>query len=123
MRRTMEHRLSQRIEGQLPILVYKKGMPVGTGKIRDASRRGVFITTDYSDVRLNQTIQLAFRLPEVADGQQTLNAHVVRRAEDGLGLDFDGVENNAGAIFALILWLNDHSSTTSGDGEETHRFH
>lgn len=119
----MEHRLSQRIEGQLPILVYKRGMPVGTGKIRDASRRGVFINTDYSDVQLNQTIQLAFRLPEIADGQQILNAHVVRRAEGGLGLDFDGADNNAGAIFALILWLNDHSPTTSGDGEETHRFH
>lgn len=117
----MEHRLSQRIEGQLPILVYKKGMPVGTGKIRDASRRGLFIITDYGDVQLNQIIQLAFRLPEVADGQQTLNAHVVRRAEDGLGLDFDGLDNNAGAIFALILWLNDHSPVTSD--EETRRLH
>lgn len=39
----MEHRLSQRIEGELPILVYKRGMPVATGAIKDASRRGLFI--------------------------------------------------------------------------------
>jgi len=115
----MEHRLSQRIEGQLPILVYKKGMPVGTGKIRDASRRGVFVTTDYNDVRLNQAIELAFRLPEIADGQQTLTAHVVRRSDNGFGLDFDGAENNARAIFALILWLNEHGHATH-DGHQSH---
>ncbi|XKH00863.1 PilZ domain-containing protein [Marinobacter nauticus] len=108
----MEHRQSQRIEGQLPILVYKKGMPVGTGKIRDASRRGVFVTTDYSNVRLNQSLQLSFRLPEIAEGQQTLNAHVVRRSENGFGLDFDGAENNARAIFSLIMWLNEHAHAT-----------
>ncbi len=119
----MEHRLSQRIEGQLPILVYKRGMPVGTGEIRDASRRGVFVTTDYSDVRLNQAIQLAFRLPELADGQQTLNAYVVRRSANGFGLDFDGAENNARAIFALILWLNDHTSATHDNDGQSHHLH
>ena len=119
----MEHRLSQRTEGQLPILVYKRGIPVGTGQIRDASRRGVFVTTEYNDVRLNQTLQLAFRLPEFADDQQTLNAHVVRRSEHGFGLDFDSTENNARAIFALILWLNDHTSETADDGGQTHHLH
>jgi len=119
----MEHRLSQRIEGQLPILVYKRGMPVGTGQIRDASRRGVFVTTEYNDVRLNQTLQLAFRLPEMADNQQTLNAHVVRRSEHGFGLDFDGAENNARAIFALILWLNEHASEAVDDDGNSHHLH
>lgn len=118
----MEHRLSQRIEGQLPILVYRKGMPVGTGNIRDASRRGVFITTDYNDVRLNQTIELAFRLPE-SEALQTLNAHVVRRSADGLGLDFDGSENNTRAIFSLILWLNDHTHATLGNDSQFYHFH
>ena len=109
MGRKMEHRLSQRIEGQLPILVYKKGMPVGTGEIKDASRRGVFVTTDYNNVRLNQTIQLGFRLPEITEGHQTLTAHVVRRSKDGFGLDFDGAENNTRAIFSLIMWLNENA--------------
>lgn len=117
----MEHRLSQRIDGPLPILVYKRGMPVGTGEIRDASRRGVFISTGYREIRLNQIIQLAFRLQELADGQQTLNAHVVRCSEKGFGLDFDGVENNARALFALFQWLNEQASGTDNVGE--HCFH
>lgn len=119
----MEHRLSQRIEGQLPILVYKKGMPVGTGEIKDASRRGVFITTDYNDVRLNQTIQLSFRLPEITDDQQTLNAHVVRRSADGFGLDFDSAANNTRAIFALILWLNENTSQAHDSEGQSHHLH
>lgn len=102
----MEHRKSPRIEGQLSILVYKRGLPVGTGQIRDASRRGVFIKTDYRDVRLNQPLQLAFQLPESRDSQHTLTGHVVRHSEHGFGLDFDSANNDHQAIFQLILWLN-----------------
>jgi len=60
----MEHRLSKRITTDLDLLVYKRGMPVATGKIRDASRKGLFILTDYTDVQLNQEleIELRFRL-------------------------------------------------------------
>lgn len=106
----MEHRLSQRIEGDLPILVYKRGMPVGTGEIRDASRRGLFIATEYTDVRLNQTIQLAFRFPDLPDGHRTLSAHVVRRSDGGLGVDFDGADNDARTISELMIWLQDNVS-------------
>ncbi len=104
----MEHRLSQRIEGELPILVYKRGLPVATGKIQDASSRGVFLATEFTGVRLNQTIQLAFRLPEEQQTHHTLTAHVVRRAEDGLGLDFDGADNDARVISELLTWLHAH---------------
>lgn len=106
----MEHRLSQRIVGELPILVYKRGMPVATGQIQDASRRGLFIVTDYSDVRLNQTIELAFRYPEQrGQGHRVLTAHVVRRSGAGLGVDFDGVDNDALAVAELLSWLQDQN--------------
>ncbi|MGC8118915.1 PilZ domain-containing protein [Marinobacter sp. VGCF2001] len=102
----MEHRLSQRVEGGLPILVYKRGVPVATGVIRDASRRGLFIDTDYADVRLNQTLELAFRLPGRAEqGHCSLSAHVVRTDNRGLGVDFDGADNDALSISELIATL------------------
>lgn len=102
----MEHRLSQRTEGELSILVYKRGIPVAIGQIQDASRRGLFIATDYNDVRLNQTIELAFRYPEKhGRGHRVLAAHVVRRSSSGLGLDFDGVDNDAITVAELIDWL------------------
>ncbi|OZC37074.1 pilus assembly protein PilZ [Marinobacter vinifirmus] len=104
----MEHRLSQRIEGELPILVYKRGMPVAIGAIKDASRRGLFIVTGFDDVRLNQALHLSFRFPEQPEKHHTLKAHVVRRADQGLGVDFDSAENDARVISELILWLEDH---------------
>jgi|SRR5690554_1554377 len=106
----MEHRLSQRIEGELPILVYKRGMPVATGQIQDASRRGLFVATDYTDIRLNQPIQLAFKLPDQhQDCHRVVNAHVIRRSTGGLGLGFDGTDNDARVIAELIQWLQGQS--------------
>lgn len=108
----MEHRLSKRVEGELPILVYKRGVPVATGMVRDISRRGLFISTDYSDVRLNQTIELAFRFPEWSSrGHCMLSAHVVRSGDGGLGLDFEGVDNDGLTITALIVCLQQQASS------------
>lgn len=106
---TMEHRLSKRIPGKLGLLVYKRGMPVATGQIRDASKRGLFIATDYNDIQLNQILEVEFRFPERDEKHfRRLKAHVVRKSDNGLGLDFDGVENDHFTISALIRWLHEH---------------
>src|SRR5690554_5405856 len=122
----MEHRLSQRIEGELPILVYKRGMPVATGQIQDASRRGLFVATDYADIRLNQPIQLAFKFPDQRhDCHRVLNAHVVRRSSGGLGLGVDVTDNDASVIAELVKWLQSQSLLTEfnvgGSTERTNR--
>ncbi|MBW7469863.1 PilZ domain-containing protein [Marinobacter sp. M216] len=105
----MEHRLSKRVPGKLGLLVYKRGMPVATGQIRDASKRGLFIATDYSDVQLNQTLEIEFRFPEREERHfRRLKAHVVRISDKGLGVDFDGVENDTFTISSLLHWLGQH---------------
>ncbi len=105
----MEHRLSKRIHGKLGLLVYKRGMPVATGQVRDASKRGLFIATDYTDVQLNQTVELEFRIPDKQGKQfRKLKAHVVRKSDKGLGVDFEGVENDSFTISCLVQWLNKH---------------
>ncbi len=105
----MEHRLSKRIHGKLGLLVYKRGMPVATGQIRDASKRGLFIATDYTDVQLNQTLELEFRFPDKHEKQfRRLTAHVVRKSDKGIGVDFEGVENDSFTVSSLIQWLNRH---------------
>ncbi|MFN2359873.1 MAG: PilZ domain-containing protein [Marinobacter sp.] len=109
----MEHRLSKRIEGKLGLLVYKRGMPVATGQIRDASKRGLFIATDYTDVQLNHTLELEFRLPDKQEKQfRKLKAHVVRKSDKGIGVDFEGVENDSFTISSMIQWLNRHCRQT-----------
>lgn len=109
----MEHRLSKRVQGKLGLLVYKRGMPVATGQIRDASKRGLFIATDYTDVQLNQTLELEFRFPEKQEKQfRRLTAHVVRKSEKGIGVDFEGVDNDSFTVSSLLHWLTKHHMPT-----------
>ena len=59
-----------------------------------------------------QTIELSFRFPERSErGHCTLSAHVVRTDDGGLGVDFDGVENDALTISELIACLQEQAST------------
>lgn len=110
----MEHRLSKRTLGKLGLLVYKRGLPVATGQIRDASKRGLFIATDYTDVQLNQTVELEFRFPDKQEKAfRRIKAHVVRKCDNGLGVDFEGVDNDGFTISALLTWLQKHSRIVS----------
>ncbi len=105
----MEHRLSKRVHGKLGLLVYRRGMPVATGQVKDASKRGLFIATDYTDVQLNQTLELEFCFPDNREKQfRKLKAHVVRKSDNGLGVDFEGVENDSFTISSMIQWLKKH---------------
>ncbi|AOY87690.1 pilus assembly protein PilZ [Marinobacter salinus] len=105
----MEHRLSKRIPAKLELLIYKRGMPVATGQVRDASKRGLFIATGYSNAQLNQTLEIEFRFPDRQGRQfRRLKAHVVRKSDHGLGVDFDGIENDTFTISSLVQWLNKH---------------
>lgn len=110
----MEHRLSKRVLGKLGLLVYKRGLPVATGQIRDASKRGLFIATDYTDVQLNQTVELEFRFPDKKENAfRRIKAHVVRKSDLGLGVDFEGMDNDGFTITALLSWLQKHNHIVS----------
>mgnify|MGYP003120696298 FL=1 len=113
----MEHRLSQRTSGRLPILVYRKGLPIATGQVRNASRVGLYVATDYTEVPLNQTLELEFRYPGNTDHQRRrLKVHVVRKDDRGLGVDFAGLDNDGFTISSLVDWLRIHPLTRSPEG-------
>lgn len=120
----MEHRQSERFGGELPILLYKRGMPVATGSVRNASRRGLFIATDYSDVRINQALRLGFRLAGDRSGRHySLKTHVVRVDGDGLGVDFEGVNDEAQAIADLVIWFQAQGSELKTSLKTKHYAH
>jgi hypothetical protein len=105
----MEHRLSERVQGQLGLFVYKCGMPVATGEIQNASKDGLFVATDYADIQLNQSVELEFCFPCTQEKRfRRLKAHVVRKSDKGLGVDFEGVENDSFTISLLIRWLKNN---------------
>lgn len=89
----MEHRQSKRIPASVKLLVYKRGVPVATGRITDASRQGLFIHTGFDEVSVNQMLEVEFGLsgpPECH--HQRLEAMVTRKTEDGLALELGGLD-------------------------------
>ncbi len=109
----MEHRLSKRIPGKLKLLIYRRGMPVATGQICDASRRGLFIDTDYLDIQLNQTLEIEVQCPEKSEKRFIrLKAFVVRKIDKGLGLDFGEINGDASSISSLMHWIDRNEMST-----------
>ena len=101
----MEHRHHSRIPVGLEMLIYRRGMPVATGRIRDASRSGVFVETDYAEVREHQSLEFEFRLATGASACERLRvaAHVLRCAGDGLALEVDEVDRGAVQAMGTLL--------------------
>jgi hypothetical protein len=54
----MEHRCSLRHSTNVRILIYKSGLPKALGRLRNVSRHGLFISTDYDNVALNQLLEI-----------------------------------------------------------------
>ncbi len=105
----MEHRLSKRIPGKLKLLIYRRGIPIATGQICDASKHGLFIATDYLDIQLNQTLEIEFQFPGKPEKRYVrLKAHVVRKIDKGLGLVFGETNGNAFAISSLMNYFDKH---------------
>ncbi|QSP93874.1 PilZ domain-containing protein [Marinobacter salinisoli] len=105
----MEHRISKRVPGKLGSLLYKRGMPVATGQIRDASKSGLFLATDYAGAQIDETLELEFRFPKRNERHfRKLVARVVRRTDNGLGVKFEGSGNDAFTISYLLNWLQQH---------------
>jgi hypothetical protein len=97
----MEHRHHSRVPVGVEMLIYRRGMPVATGRIRDASRGGVFVETSYPELRVHQTLELEFRVPGAATPceRQRLAGHVLRCAGEGFALEVD--EANRAALRAI----------------------
>ena len=101
----MEHRHHSRVPVGLEMLSYRRGMPVATGRIRDASRGGVFVETDYAEVREHQSLEFEFRLVTGACAceRHRVAAHVLRCARDGLALEVDEVDRGAAQALGTLL--------------------
>ncbi|MDO3722199.1 PilZ domain-containing protein [Marinobacter sp. chi1] len=105
----MEHRLSKRVPGRLGSLLYKRGMPVATGQIRDASRSGLFLATEYAGADIDETVELEFRFPKRDERSfRRLVARVVRKTDKGLGVEFESAGNDTFTISYLLKWLQQH---------------
>ena len=85
----MEHRYSQRTSASTKLVIYKKGIPVAMGRIQNISRHGIFIQTDYSDIRLHQSLEIEFLSEQSDFGRHRLKTVVVHKAQTGFGAELN----------------------------------
>lgn len=88
----MEHRYGQRFPTDLKALIYQNGLPVAIGCIRNYSRAGVFIHTDFAQAEVNQQIEIEViargnsRSPASYGERRLCKAIVMHKNNGGLGL-------------------------------------
>lgn len=112
----MDHRQYSRHTTDIATLLYQGGVPVATGRLRDASRGGVFCATDYPGLREHQRLQL-----ECCIGSQRLwmHAHVLRREPAGAAFELDEGDPSTLHDIATLLALNaplSNSTESVGSG-------
>jgi hypothetical protein len=101
----MEHRCSERINTDLKILIYKMGMPVAIGRIKNGSKLGFFIETDFSDVNILQPLDI--EIVASSSSKNTLRhkykSRVVRKSKAGLGLELETLNAESLKILGVLL--------------------
>ena len=91
---TVDHYASRRVPLQLNALIYKHGTPVATGRIINGSRHGLYLETEYQDVRELQRLELEVLLAGRIKGEQRcrVGALVVKKTLMGKGLEMELLE-------------------------------
>lgn len=87
----MEHRYSERVDVDLRAAVYKRGIAVGTGRIKNGSKQGLYLETGYDDVNLLQklVIEVVVHVAPQQTQRYELETIVVRKSSEGLGLELE----------------------------------
>lgn len=104
----MEHRYSQRVDVDLKASIYKRGLLLGTGKIKNGSKHGLYIETLVEDVNLLQklVLEIVVHLAPQDSRRYQLNTIVVRKSFEGLGLELEALDEQDSTTMAEVLSLS-----------------
>jgi hypothetical protein len=88
----------------MKLLLYKKGLPVAIGCIRNISRRGLFVETDCVDIHAHQLLEVEL-LPRTSEPVDRCRFHtrVVRRSAQGIGLEVDEHNAAGGRVLGALM--------------------
>lgn len=101
----MEHRQSKRVPANAQLRVYRRGKPVGNGRLRDVSRDGLYIVTDFDEISVNQKLEIEFAPAEQPEAtEKRMSAVVVYKDDQGLGLELEDEDQPRG-LAELYSWL------------------
>lgn len=88
----MEHRYDKRFPCDLKTLIFKNGMPVALGRLRNYSRGGIFVSTEFNLVDAHQSLEIELvarsdaRSSAACGERRVCKAFVMHKAGEGIGL-------------------------------------
>ncbi len=102
----MEHRCAERVSSELKILIYKHNSPIAIGRIKNGSRSGVFVETDFLDIDCEHQLKLEvlFNKNNVAKLQRIeMKAIVIHKTNKGFGAEVDFQNAAQSDLFVEML--------------------
>lgn len=97
-----DDRESQRMEVDAELLIYRDGVPTGSGRVRNVSLDGLFVITGAGMLERNDPVELEYRSVGGTKSYR-FDALVVHRRGDGIGLFVERDDRRAAeAIRALM---------------------
>lgn len=88
----MEHRCTERITSELKILIYKHNYPIAIGRVKNGSRSGIFVETDFVDVDCEHHLKfevLVSRNNTAKLQRIEMKAIVIHKTGKGFGAEVD----------------------------------
>lgn len=104
----MERRHCVRLPVSVPVIIFNQGLPVASGITRDVSAQGMFVWTDagelaqHSDVEI-QCAPLSQPMTGVAPRYPRIQAELIRRQDDGLGLSLDETDTDTLDVIERLM--------------------
>jgi hypothetical protein len=101
----MEHRCSERHIADIKILIYRYGIPVAIGRIKNGNRYGLFIESDLADVYPLQQLGIEVLVYRSTQKLQRykFESIVVHTNGRGFGLELDALNEEAGSQLTEML--------------------
>lgn len=102
----MEHRCTQRYSGDLQIVIYKHNVPIAIGRIKNGSRVGGFVETDFADIECEHQLRLEVLGNKQFGAKQQLlrmEAIVIHKTTRGFGVELDMDNREQADLFIEML--------------------
>lgn len=99
----MEHRYNPRVPTNIKLLIYRRGIPIATGFVRNVSRGGLLIETDLRHINVHERLEVELLSRLIPQGQHLrFNTRVAHRAAQGYGLELDEISVATDTLTTLL---------------------
>lgn len=101
----MEHRCTDRYLSNLNIKIYQHKLPIGQGRIKNASLAGVFVETEFSDIDCEHQISLEIchNRSRTASQPIKIQAQITHKRSNGFGAELYIADSEQVDFFTKLL--------------------